>query len=217
MDGDAAIPISEKKKRRGRPIHRDRLTSEPPFTPASLAATLRRALGNRYAAPGDAEVATLASIFNHWHRYYYDVQRAGDLDKLVDQAKPALDVLMSVVPQIREILHQRDIAEREQNQFTKWSLKAANDAVYFLTNRCDYLLPRDGRADDIKDWRWLIGVLPVDIDTALRPANPDLPKGYNKGGPIPDILAEVIPAITGDRVTSIGVWNQLKPHTAPIF
>jgi hypothetical protein len=60
-----------------------------------------------------------------------------------------------------------------------------------------------------RDWRWLAKVLPVDIETAMRSANPNYPKGHSKTGPLARILTAVIPGITGEHVTEKAIGTQL--------
>jgi len=66
-----------------------------------------------------------------------------------------------------------------------------------------------------KDWRWLIKAIPIDIQNALQPSNPKYKNGYGKISLLPQLLADFIPHITGEKVTAVAIGTQFSKNLRP--
>jgi hypothetical protein len=207
-----------KRQARGRKILQNPLCADPPFTTENLRSILQGALSARWAIPNEQAIEAFCRILNFWHSQFYRAQQDRRLNELVDEADMALCRLRDLVPKIGEELLRRHNDVGGQDQFLLWALKSAiryNDFISEDHGKPSFLY-RQGRADrdddwptPAKDWRWLIDVLPVDIETMLRSSNP----AYVETRAVQAaILAAVIPRITGDQVTVTSVLDQLAAH-----
>ena len=208
--------MKERVGTRGRKPHRkpykigqrSTLTNDPPFTPEGLRVILGTVLPG-YTPPGYVETTKLCEILNYWHTWFYRAQEERKFNALATEARNALETLYKIMPRILEDLHKRDKIDPGRNQFLSWQLKHAKALAPCLNpTALGFLQPYD-LPDQALDWRWVANVLPIDIERALRPANPRYPAGHSKGGPLTKILAAVIPSITGERVTAIAIGNQI--------
>jgi hypothetical protein len=183
------------------------LKLDPPFTPDNLRALLADALGEDYKTPGDTEIATLASILNFWHQYFYQAQKDRALNDLLDNAEDKIKKLRETLPEI--ITARRPLAEAG-DWFSGRMNRHAEALLSLLTDvNAIGFLQRLDLPDAARDWRWLAKVLPTDIETALRTENPHYRGGFSKRGPLARVLAAVIPFITGETVTAPAVGTQL--------
>ena len=184
------------------------LTQAPPFTSDSLRVVFGETIP-KYNPPGDAEIAELCSILNFWHAHFYRAQEERKFNELVQKAREAFDIINETMPRIWDDLVRRDAAYGGRDFFTTKKLKNARALAPFLTpTALGFLQPYDLPAQ-AKDWRWLAGVLPADIEKALMTTNPGCRLGNTKGGPLSRILAAIIPLMTGEDVTAIAIGNQL--------
>jgi hypothetical protein len=186
------------------------LSDKPPFTPLELHEVLAKALGTRYRPPNDPELVEFCRVLNTWHAWFYAAQEARAHNELIDQAKQMIDTLTLIVPKIRDRLRRDFKASGGNDPFNVWQLQSADKAVAFLADPdCTRFLHHDELPNQARDWRWLAEVLPVDIETAMRSANPHYPNGHSKTGPLARILSAVIPGITGEHVTAKAIGTQL--------
>jgi len=215
--------MSSKIRRPYKLGERTRLTREPPFTPDGLKAILGSALVSpkgvkNYVIPGDREITELCSILNHWHAHFYQAQEDRAFNELIDAAQAAIESLAVAMPKIRDELATQDKKVGGQDPFTTWALRDAQQATEILCRpipqwKC---LQRRTLPDQAKDWRWLAGILPDDIRTAMKPANPDFKGGLSKGGAVARILKKLIPLMTGETpgIETQGVGIQLQKQSA---
>ena len=210
--GASPPPAAGGGKPIGRPIKRDNLTADPPFTATSLREVLAAA-GNKYVMPSDAELSELTSILNFWHGHFYHAQEAQKINELKSKAAEAFRILKEVIPQIAaELLQQYNVlhSARRHDFFISIQLKDATEVSSILHENNLGFLQLDDFPNFAKDWRWLIEVLPKDIEAAMRPANPNWPTGHSSRGPLAKILAGVVHRVSGDRVTAAAISTQIN-------
>ena len=58
---------------------------------------------------------------------------------------------------------------------------------------------------EVRDWRWWAGVARPILAPHLPPG-----AGLSKGGPLARLLAVIVQDVSGDQVTAVAVWNQLR-------
>jgi hypothetical protein len=201
------------KHPRHRTIKRVPLSPDAPFTPDDLATLIADALPAKFAKPGNDQIVELCSILNFRHAWYYAAQQDRDFNEMIDQARPAVELLSSLFPKILENLQRRDAERAGQDQFLRWQLEASAELVSLFERQRGYLLAtrnRNSRGDDnLKDWRWLGLTLLIDIDNAIRPSNPKLPDSRSRSSPIMKILSKVIRRVSGNEVSDTAVAQQL--------
>jgi hypothetical protein len=184
--------------------NRKQLTAEPPFTPDCLRQIIRDAVRREYKIPTGAAIEVLGGILNQHHAWFYIAQKTRPLNVLLKETANALAVLDKNIPQILTLrMSPKDVFDRQTLKATKWMGDILAD-----DNR-KVLLHPDNLTDHVRDWRWLAGVLPIDIITAMQSTNPNYPKGHSKTGPTAKIISALIPLITGDTVSALGVGTQL--------
>jgi len=185
---------------------RARLTRDPPFTPESLQATIGDVLGTKYTPPGDAEAAKLCSILNQWHAWFYEAQELREFNAAAEKAAAAIETLQSALPIIGR--HHQKRAEAG-DVFAKWQMKAVAELYDAVKKDPARVTTGDSLPNQVRDWRWLAKVLPIDIEAAIRPTNPRYRGGRSKRGPLARIVAAVIPSLTGENVGTVAVGLQL--------
>lgn len=200
-------PPERKKRKQYKLEKRTQLTKAPPFTTERVRTILKDA---GCTVPGDAETTKLCGILNFWHGHFYRVQEEQKFDVLAADARAAFDMLIEVMPAIRNDLVKRDAVAEGRDPYTTQMLRHICALQPCLSpTATGFLQPYDMPAYAL-DWRWLAKVLPIDIEAAIRPTNPKYRGGKSKGGPLSRILAAIIPSVTGEKVTAIAIGNQLR-------
>jgi len=211
-------PREPKPQGTGNPKH---LEPVAPFTVDELRAVIERTKRNEWAMPSDAEIENLASILRFWKQHFYSAQEARALNAKLAAAEAAIRTLIKIMPEVYEY---RMKAANAGDPFSKPMAKSARKLLVAL----DYsdidphwqpavlsCLHRESVPEQVNDWRWLIKVLPVHYERAIRSANPSATVGRSKTGPLARFLEEVIPKITGEAPTATAIGNQfIKKKTA---
>ncbi|MDR3521372.1 MAG: hypothetical protein P4L54_07125 [Acidocella sp.] len=215
-----AIKAAPKKKAPYGLQSRTTLTPGPPFTLDELRKVLEETKGD-LILPGDAEILKLANILTTWKQHFYAAQEARALNERLAAAESAIKTLREIMP---EIYKYRAEAANAGDPFSKPMAKAARKLLVAL----DYpdkrplgqppvlsCVHRESLPEQVKDWRWLVNVLPIEYENLMRPANPTAIFGHSKTGPLACFLAKVIPRMTGETRTEAAIGTQLIMANRP--
>jgi hypothetical protein len=186
------------------------LVAAQTFTPAELRSLVADAAGRRYAPLADAAAERLGGILSQHHAWFHAAQEERRLNDMIAEARAAVDTLARIVPQIRDVLRDRNAAAGGWDWFLARRLKDAERAAAFAELPTNWqFLAANSLPDSVRDWRWLAKTLPGDIETAMRPTNPDFRAGISEDGPLLRILEVIIPLISGESPTRAAIKSQL--------
>ena len=190
---------------------RDQLERSPPFDRKTLQTVFvervlpgtkrQRSIGR---TPTDNALAQLASVLNHWHAYFYDVQERRKFNEAAEKARAGIDLLMEALP----VLGERHKALADQgDQFSLWQFEAAGRLYVELARDPQRITHRDDIPDQVRGWQWLLDVLVEDFAAAWRSAN-DREPGID--GPLVRFWAAVIPYVTGEHPKESSIRRRLR-------
>jgi hypothetical protein len=195
------------------------LTPGPAFTTDELRNVLKETKRKEWVLPENAQIERLASILNIWKAQFYAAQQSRLFNEKLAEAEAAIISLRRLMP---EIYQHRKTAADAGDWFSvpmAESAKRLLEALDFPDSYPGTLPPvlacvhRDTHKNSfpnaLKDWRWLIKVMPVDFEAAMRPANPSIIFGKSKGGPLTRFLEAIIPRVTGENPPASAIGAQL--------
>jgi hypothetical protein len=95
--------------------------------------------------------------------------------------------------------------------FEKWKLDATAKFAPILQDEQAraYLLGRESRPQTIRDWKWIVDVLPNIVAEAMRSTNPNF-GGFNPRGPFARFAEALIPHICGEHPAGSSVVRRLQ-------
>lgn len=191
------------------------LTAEPPFTAQIIGTILRARLPIGMVMPQQPEREELSGILNFWHAHFYRAQEEQKFNVEAGKARSALKELMLVLPAILDDLSRRVEETNGKDQFLFWRYKSALALVKCLTPNGIGFIQEYDLPNHAKDWRLVIKAIPTDIQNALQSSNPNYKNAYGKISLLPQLLADFIPHITGEKVTAVAISTQFSKNFRP--
>jgi len=198
--------------------NQEMLTPGAAFTTDELRDVINETKRKEWVLPENAQIERLASVLNIWKAKFYAAQQSRLFNEKLAEAEAAIRSLRRLMPEIYEY---RKTAAEAGDWFSGSMAESAKKLLEALDYPDSYpgTLPpvlacvhRDTHQDSfpnaLKDWRWLIRVMPVDFENAMRPANPNAKFGMSKGGPLTRFLEVIIPRVTGESVSATAIGQQ---------
>ena len=173
--------------------------ADGPITPEDIVKAFTQA---NVPPPEKAQIERLAQIFSMYKLNFLDAYKQQSLNEVASETGNAIRVLSKNLPLL--LAHHSSLA-KAGDPFADWQAKAIRDLLLAVeTADIPRIEAQSNAPNNIRDWRWLAGVLMPIIKPALPPGT-----GISKGGPASRFLHEVLPLMCRDKPTAVAIATQI--------
>lgn len=198
MTDDEHSPRRAQNPRRGRPIRRVDLDPGP-IEPERVRGWF---IAAGVAQPDAEGAARLASVFTSHKMAFVGALADAAYTEAALEASALAGRLLSLMPEMRRY-HAPALAQGDPiGSAMARDLERLHHALQEASGTLQWVPVKPGA--EIRDWRWLLGVIRPLLAPYLPPN-----AGVSKNGPLTRLLAEIIGNVAGNQVTPIAVWNQI--------